>query len=256
MLVPIPSFDSSNNNTSRSGALPQAQRVLVSGDASSGMKLQDCWQYLLPTSPTSVSSLQDAPGSITWTADALRTLWSFLLQIREARRVGLVGLAFVLASPGPSASDKKAQAKEREREKKRAEKDPFVNVDYIKIYLDARYAMHVRELLHFWRYECQLPPEVVEVRRQREKEKEKAAEESKQQGQTHNEDVGMDVDGEGVGKKRESAKDRARGGGTDGEQSRNGKGKDKEREDVASFRMFRGARLVMLDEKHQAVLTC
>ena len=256
MLAPIPATP---DDASRSSALPPAQ---ASGfvPPEGQVNMSEYWQYLLPTSPTSVSSLQDAQGSITWTADAIRALWKFILQIRDARRVGLVAVAYVPFSPSSAHDKGKGKAKEKGRhrakgkEKTVEEKDPLGVVDHIKVYLDARYAMHVRELFHLWRYEYHLPPEVVEVRRQREREKEEKAKEiaraSRQDDQGEDADVAMDVDGDDAGQAQKRAQRDAEA--QDGKKKATGK----EREDIASFRMFRGAKLVLLNHENEALLTC
>lgn len=123
--------------------------------------------------------------------------------------------------------------------------DPLYEVDHIRMYVDARYAMQIRQLLHLWRYECELPPDVIELRRFREKEKEK--EQHSEQGK----DTGMAVDMEddSPGRKRKREREDA---------DEHGKGKQKatKRDDIASFRMFIGAKLVLLDNTNHAMLVC
>ena len=143
--------------------------------------------------------------------------------MRAAARVGSVALAYIPAEP-PIPESERGWGREKAREA-----NPLAEVDYIRISVASQYAMHVRQLLHYWRYEFLLPPEVVEVRRQRAKEaRERKLAES------------LRTEGRGGDEQKDDAE-------------QEGKGKP-ERDDVSSFRMFRGARLVLLDN-NQAVLT-
>lgn len=105
----------------------------------------------LPSGPASHAEHQDAPGSITWTPDALCSLWKFLNSIREARHLGDIGLSFFcvdelqdLAFSSRLSLGGGGQA-------------GLHDFDHIKVHVDARYALRIRDILHLWRYECLLP---------------------------------------------------------------------------------------------------
>lgn len=120
---------------------------------------------LLASSPATTGSFQDAPGEVVWTVDALRGFWEFVLLLRRAARVGLVGVRFVEARSGPGASQGASSSQEGEDEDVRRAGDTLRNVDHVLLELDARYAMTVRYLLHVWRYECTMPADIVALRR-------------------------------------------------------------------------------------------
>lgn len=122
---------------------------------------------MIASSPATSSSFQDAPGELVWTADALRGFWDFVLLMRRAARVGLVGVRFVVARTGADVADDTNSQDEDEHARRM--RDVLAGVDHVLLELDARYAMTVRYLLDVWRYECTLPPEIVALRRIRER---------------------------------------------------------------------------------------
>jgi hypothetical protein len=159
--------------------------------------------------------------------------------------------------------------------------DPLVAVDYIKLYLDARYAMDVRAVLNAWRYEVGLADEAVAVRQMRDALKGRTPGANGEGGGEGNEgrreaNDAVERAETATGRKRKRLNSDARhglsargnvngaGGAGDGASTPKdgsaGKKKTKrrlfDREDVASFRMFRGARLVLLDELNRPVLVC
>lgn len=126
---------------------------------------------LLASGPATTGSFQDAPGEIVWTVDTLRGFWEFVILLRKAARVGLVGLRFVQARGVLSSQLSNAPTGSfgsQDDEHVRATREALVQVDYLLLELDARYAMTVRYLLHVWRYECTMPADVVALRRIRE----------------------------------------------------------------------------------------
>ncbi|EKM54456.1 uncharacterized protein PHACADRAFT_258305 [Phanerochaete carnosa HHB-10118-sp] len=146
---------------------------------------------LLASSPATTGSFQDAPGEVVWTVDALRGFWEFLLLLRRASRVGLVGVHFVEARTSPGASE--------EDEDVRMTRGTLRSVDHILLELDARYAMTVRYLLHVWRYECTMSADIVALRCIHERPT--GLDGGKEKGEKGKEDV------KGKGKERENAPD-------------------------------------------------
>ncbi|GJE92301.1 hypothetical protein PsYK624_084550 [Phanerochaete sordida] len=75
---------------------------------------------LLASGPATTSSFQDAPGELVWTVDALGGLWELLLLFPRARRVGLLGVRFVprgaAASQGSQEDEHAAQVREALRD--------------------------------------------------------------------------------------------------------------------------------------------
>lgn len=217
-------------------ALPPARNRTTHGGADAAEDAEALLPFLLPTPAHSTASNQDTPGAITWTADVLRQLWTYLVRLRAARKCGLVALAYVLAPAAASQRDGHEGGPG----------GPLDDVDYIRVSLDARYAMLVRHILHLWRYDCTLPPAIVEVRRRRD-ERARAREERER--------TPVADEGEG-GRKRKREGEGAGGGDAKGKGKEREREKKEKREDVASYRMFLGARLVLLDEYNRAVLTC
>jgi hypothetical protein len=119
----------------------------------------------LPSGPTSKVAHQDSPGSITWTGDALRSLWKFLVSVREAEKLGAVGLSFHCANPCsttrypdiPSGRTNGEQTTIAAGEQAQSVSLGLNTVDYIKVHVDAPYATGMRDVLHAWHYECLLP---------------------------------------------------------------------------------------------------
>lgn len=114
-------------------------------------------------------------------------------------KMGLMGISFEVARP--------IHVRLRGVHSAADEGGVLEGVDHFRVHMDSRYAVHLRAMLHFWRYKCPLPPHL---------------EAAAQRGIQH------DVEKYGMRK----------------------------REDGVSARMFRGARLVLLDPQDRAIMTC
>ncbi|KAI0092970.1 hypothetical protein BDY19DRAFT_883104 [Irpex rosettiformis] len=133
---------------------------------------------LLPSGPLSNDAHQDSPGSITWTPDALRSFWNFLIAVREAGNTGPIALSFHCTNPYiPSASSTtgrafgqnrstvpgsngKSSTGKRSTSELKSKSASLRDLDYFKVYVDAPYVSKMRDVLHVWRYEYLLPTQL------------------------------------------------------------------------------------------------
>ncbi|KAI0699225.1 hypothetical protein BC835DRAFT_582261 [Cytidiella melzeri] len=128
----------------------------------------DLYDVLLPSGPTSKVVHQDSPGTITWTADAIRSLWKFLCSVRDAGHIGAVALSFQCANFFSASLDQSlgqvfAQSQGRDMDsggKSGSTAKGLRGLDYIKVYVDAPHAPGMRDVLHAWHYECLLPTQL------------------------------------------------------------------------------------------------
>ena len=267
----------------------------------------------LPSPPLLSSSFADAQGTITWTVDAIRDLWAFLLQARDAKRWGLVGVSFILADPDYRSKPRTETQEDKIMEDTFRDLDTqspaqvetqsqvppslpqsellqpprddtdehLASVDYIKLFLDSRVALEVRAVLDVWRYQVGLSKRAIALRRLREEAKRKQAEDheticveahtgkaaeaaagagrkrKREESDANAQQVGPSV----VRDQSEPVVSRASAGSRTGSKDVLGGRETKaphfvDREDVVSFRMLRGARLVLLDAVNRPVLTC
>lgn len=94
----------------------------------------------------------------------LKEFWAFLLGAREAQRLGALSLSLHLSHAVPTYPvnlagddiDGKANPKANGKTEPVRSGEKFVpsllQCDHIKVYHDARYAMHVRTVLDVWNY--------------------------------------------------------------------------------------------------------
>ncbi len=112
----------------------------------------------------------DSP-SIVWTRDALRAFWQFLQKLRDADNLGPLGLAFyhLPASHTGSSMDPASWHHGSHKqdstswpvsplqdngcsEALEAPRSTLCQMDYIKVYHDARYTKFLRKVLNAWAY--------------------------------------------------------------------------------------------------------
>ena len=138
---------------------------------------QVCGDAVLPRGPTLDVAHKDSLGCIIWTADALQEFWKFLIAVREAGKMGPIGLSFYCTnpyntSPFPFSNNtvagqvlsqqnrsrdysSKSQPQETTSDSRNVVASSLRDVDYVKIYVDAPYAPKMRDVLHAWGYECE-----------------------------------------------------------------------------------------------------
>ncbi|OSX63848.1 hypothetical protein POSPLADRAFT_1045025 [Postia placenta MAD-698-R-SB12] len=105
-------------------------------------------------------------SDITWTADALAAFWNFLLSLRSACTLGPLSLSFHAASAshtGRSASSFPSAGHAQDTHSSGAHSrntgtatdarpHNLLSVDHIKVYHDAPYSTQIRNVLAAWRY--------------------------------------------------------------------------------------------------------
>ena len=115
---------------------------------------------------------------IKWTHPSLHSFWTFLLSLKATHNVGALGLSFHAARP-PAPTSQAASTlnptslgggRQAITESNTTSGQPtsagtamqpprarlvLSNVDYIKVYHEAQYAMYVRNALHIWSYAIQ-----------------------------------------------------------------------------------------------------
>ncbi|EIW53483.1 uncharacterized protein TRAVEDRAFT_74791 [Trametes versicolor FP-101664 SS1] len=113
----------------------------------------------------------DSP-SIVWTRDALRAFWQFLQELRDADNLGPLGLAFYhlpVPHSAPSSMDPAAHLGSHKvdstswlgspsmpddgaSEALEAPRSTLCQMDYVKVYHDARYTKFLRKVFNAWAY--------------------------------------------------------------------------------------------------------
>ncbi|KAI0785654.1 hypothetical protein C8Q75DRAFT_775856 [Abortiporus biennis] len=112
----------------------------------------------------------DQEDKILWTSDAIKSFWTFLIEVRKAKTCGALGLSFHTA---PSTSSLQPSTMDRnniDSSIHHDERGPYdesqssvetgwirggrlVDVDHIKIYVDGCYVVKVRNVVHAWSYQ-------------------------------------------------------------------------------------------------------
>ena len=102
----------------------------------------------------------DVPSVIFWTKGAVQALWQFLLQVREAQRFGPIGLSFHYAAATKAeikvaapTTNNATTAITTLKSQRRSGAPTILDLDHIKVYHDARYAVHLRNVFHAWSYQ-------------------------------------------------------------------------------------------------------
>jgi len=110
--------------------------------------------------------------SMTWTHSSLRSFWAFLLDVREKRASGVIGLSFHAsrndAQTSQTVNTTSSLIPEHGNQQTpephlifetgtiattiSAHRVVLSNVDHIKVYHEASNAMHLRNLFHLWSY--------------------------------------------------------------------------------------------------------
>lgn len=125
-------------------------------------------QLLLPCPPGGGYDDMNVEGRavITWTADALSAFWNFLLSLRLACTLGPLSLSFHAASSSHSgrsvssfpsaghAQDTHSSGAHSRSTGAATDAQPhtLLSVDHIKVYHDAQYTIQIRNVLAAWRY--------------------------------------------------------------------------------------------------------
>lgn len=95
-------------------------------------------------------------SEIIWTRDALRSFWSFLLQLREVQSLGPISLSFH-AAPVTHIDAKVTDGTSSITTGRRPSAPTLLDTDHIKVYHDARYAVHLRNVLRAWSHTYNQP---------------------------------------------------------------------------------------------------
>ena len=97
-------------------------------------------------------------SDVVWTRAAVRAFWQFLVDLRKSENLGPIALSFhavtsrsgtkttALANNAPTANT-------GPKSQKRKVAPGLLDCDHFKIYHDARYAMHLRNVFHAWSYQ-------------------------------------------------------------------------------------------------------
>ncbi|KAK7687098.1 hypothetical protein QCA50_009599 [Cerrena zonata] len=99
-------------------------------------------------------------SKVVWTRAAVRAFWQFLLELRESGNLGPIALSFhaaatVRAGTKPTAPANNAStANTGSKSQKRGVAPTVLDMDHIKVYHDARCAVHLRNVFHAWAYHC------------------------------------------------------------------------------------------------------
>ncbi|KAJ3487409.1 hypothetical protein NLI96_g3568 [Meripilus lineatus] len=118
----------------------------------------------LPTPPTSKDRDISGAPYIVWTADSVRSLWDFLLKVREVNSLGLLALSFhaaPIASRLPTAAGPRNQPPQVATPygpTHNCDNTSVSSVDHIKIYHDSQYTIAVRNVLHAWAFKYSEKP--------------------------------------------------------------------------------------------------
>ncbi|KAF8062210.1 hypothetical protein FPV67DRAFT_261350 [Lyophyllum atratum] len=155
-----------------------------------GFPWDRCTPAIMLRSPHGIPAGPDPniDGAIAWTHSSLQSFWAFLLQVREKRTAGVIGVSFHASRDEAQISrltqTPASAALEHGNQHATAGSHVTLNaatiptalptdrallssVDYIKVYHEAPNAMHLRNLFHLWSYvaSCDSEPQVqVKVR--------------------------------------------------------------------------------------------
>lgn len=98
-------------------------------------------------------------SEIIWTRAAVRAFWQFLLELRASKNVGPIALSFHAASANRAVTKTTAPANNTctitstdSKSQKRGVAPTLLDMDHIKVYHDARCAVHLRNVFHAWSY--------------------------------------------------------------------------------------------------------
>jgi len=101
---------------------------------------------LYPSSPA--LNYIGKPAEITWTRTSLLAFWTFLLQTREARKLGHISLSFHPCSRVPHCTSPDISLDLRSQ--RTDGRKSLLSTDHFKIYCDVEFALYVRSVLDAW----------------------------------------------------------------------------------------------------------
>lgn len=102
---------------------------------------------------------------LVWTRAAVSALWKSLLALRAAGELGPLSLSFRPADPPSLFRAVDGGPAQVVEEGRRGRGRAMDEVDFVKITVDAPFALHVREALRAWIYTCETDGDALGIDR-------------------------------------------------------------------------------------------